>query len=274
MSSPSIPQSPPPAPARFRWRFGFTYLAGLCFAAAMLGYLASQVAHVRAPWLLFPLLVGVALGALAGGLAYLVHCGHRRTVLVATLMAGLVVVGTMHFVEYQAYLNAPRSAQFEMMVNAFPDIAQHHAGARPSGFLDFLNRMALAGRAMPLGWTAQGPWAWASWALDALFVVAGAMVVALVFLRRPYCDVCRNYYRVLRQEQLRPEQFERLARSLGWSVDTPRSASYQHLSCHGGCGPDLVRVMVRPASEPAVRRLAWIDCADRARVFQQLDQSA
>ncbi len=240
----------------------------------MLGYVAAQVAHVRAPWLLFPLLVGVGLGALAGGLAYWEKLGHRATVLFATAIAATVVVVVMHWMEYQAYLNAPRSAQFEMMANAFPDIAERHVSARPTGFFDFLQRMAAAGRTMPLGWVAQGEWAWASWALDALLVVAGAVVAVTVFARRPYCDVCRNYYRVLRQETLRPDQYRRLAESLGWTAGTPRSASYQHLSCQGVCGPDQVRVMVTPVAGPSERREAWIDHTDRGRLFQQLDSSA
>lgn len=240
----------------------------------MLGYVAAQVAHVRAPWLLFPLLVGVALGVLAGGLAYWERFAHRPTVLLATAIAALVVVVVMHFMEYRAYLDAPRSAQFEMMANAFPDIAERHVSARPTGFLDFLQRMAAAGRAMPLGWVAQGVWAWASWAVDALLVVAGALVAVTVFARRPYCDVCRNYYRVLRQETLRPEQYRRLAESLGWPAIALRSASFQYLSCHGACGPDLVRMMVTPVTGPSERREAWIDYSDRARLFQQLDSSA
>jgi hypothetical protein len=213
-------------------------------------------------------------GALAGLLAYWERFAHRPTVLLATTIAGAVVVAGMHYFEYRAYLDAPRSAQFEMMTSAFPDLAERHPGARPDGLFDFLRRMADAGRAMPFGWTAQGGWAWGSWAFDAALLIVAAVLVAWRFVRRPYCDVCRNYYRVLRQESLRPAAYRRLAASLGWSDEAVQSAAYHHTTCRGACGPELVRAVVSLESGGTVRREAWIDYADRARLFQQLDQSA
>lgn len=270
MSASVIPSVSPPTAVRFRLLPATLYFAGVLLVTVLVGFVAAQIAHVRAPWLVFPLAVGAVLGFLAGKFAELVSFGHRPTILFVAAFAGIAVVGTMHYLEFRAYLAAPRSAQFELIAKAFPDVAESHPGAAPAGFWDFLGRMAIAGRAMPLGWTAKGAWAWASWALDALLVVSGAMFITLVFLRRPYCGVCRGYYRVVRQELLRPEQYVALAQALGWSDRSAGTAIYEHLGCRGGCGPDRVRI----GTGRGAPRLAWIARADRARLFQLLDQSA
>jgi hypothetical protein len=269
-----IQSTAPPAPARFRWRIGLAYPAGLFCAAGVLAYFAVRVGHVRAPWLVFPLAVGAILGVIAAGLALWERFAHRRAITAAVLWASLLVVLGMHFFEYRAALEAPRPAELEVFKQAFPDMAERTSAAAPSNFLDFMRRMAQQGRAMPFGWTARGAWAWISWALDAALLAGAALAVARWATARPYCDVCQNYYRVLRQESLRRDQYQRLARLLGWPADPLGVVAYHHLSCRGACGPDLVRAVVTPTPGPPVRREAWIDYADRARLFQQLDQSA
>ncbi len=222
--------------------------------------------------MLFPLAVGVAVGGAAGGLALAMQSKHRGTTCVGSaLAAGLVVVG-MHYQEYRAALDAPRSGQLEMFNKAFPEVAERHAATAPAGFGEFLRRMASEGRAMPFGWTARGAWAWLSWGLDAAILVGAAVCTAGFVTAQPYCDTCGTYYRVIRQETLSPERLSRLARLLGWPEDSAVCGEYRHLACRNACGPELVRVAVLQGR--SVRRQAWIASADRIKLFQQLDQSA
>lgn len=270
----SIQSAAPPASARFRWRIGLAYPAGLLCAAGALAFIAVRVGHVRAPWLVFPLAVGACLGLIAAGLAHWERFAHRRTIMVSVLLASVVVVLGMHYFSYRTALEAPRPAELEVFKEAFPDMAGRTPAASPGSFPDFLQRMAHQGRTMPFGWTARGPWAWLSWGLDALLLAGAALGVARWATARPYCDGCQNYYRVLRQESLRRDQYERLAQQLGWPAEPSGAVAYHHLCCRGVCGPDLVRVRITPAAGAPVRHEAWIDYADRARLFQQLDQSA
>lgn len=268
----TIQSADPPGHATFRFPRAIAWLSALILVAVVVAWGSAQLARIRAPWLLFPLAVGVVGGGAAGGLALAMQNKHRVTTWVGTaLAAGLVVVG-MHFQAYWAALDAPRSGQLEMFNKAFPEVAERHAAAAPAGFGEFLRRMASAGRAMPFGWTARGVWAWLSWGLDATILVGAAVCTAGFVTARPYCDTCGTYYRVIRRETLSPERFGRLARTLGWPEDSAVGGEYRHLACRNACGPDLVRASVSHGR--SARYQAWIDSADRIKLFQQLDQSA
>ncbi len=260
-----------PRQASLRLRRAITWLSALLLIAVAIAWGSAQLARIRAPWLLFPLAVGVVVGGAAGGLAVAMQNKHRGTTWVGTaLAAGLVVVG-MHFQEYRAALDAPRSGQLELFNKAFPDVAERHTTAPPGGFGEFLQRMASAGRALPFGWTARGAWAWLSWGLDAAILVGAAVCTAGFVTAQPYCDTCGTYYRVIRQETLSPERLSRLAKSLGWAEESGGGGEYRHLACRDACGRDLVRVAVlRGRGMP---HQAWIASADRIKLFQQLDQS-
>jgi hypothetical protein len=185
----------------------------------------------------------------------------------------MFVVGVMHFVAYRAFVAAPTSAQFELIAKAFPDVAERHPGSTPDGFWDFLRRMAAAGRPMPFGWTARGAMAWASWGLDAA-LLASAAIVTISVARRPYCDVCHSYYRVVRRETLGAEQCAALAKSLDRSVLSGHAAEFELAGCREGCSPDRVKIGLASGQGRETPQSKWIARADRARLFQQLDQSA
>jgi hypothetical protein len=273
MSERSISSAEPPAKARFRAARAAAWLIVVLLAAAAVTWIGVQVASVRAPWLFFPLAVGVALGAIAGGAALAMQLKHRPTLWLGTLAASAAVVVGMHFLAYRASLDAPASGDLAMITAAFPDVAERHGAAPPAGFADFLSRMATQGRQLPINVNAQGGWAWATWGLDAAILGAAAILTVLALTASLYCDICGAYYRLVRQETLSGARLRRLCET--FDTQSPRGATgeFRYLACRRGCGPERVTVAFRvPGARPSYLN-AWIRPTDRPKLFQQLDQT-
>jgi hypothetical protein len=268
-----IPLTEPPAQASFRGARAFAWLIVALFAAAAVAWIGAQVASVRAPWLFFPLAVGVALGAIAGGTALAMQLKHRPTLWFGTLMASAVIVVGMHFLAYRASLDAPRSGNLAMINEAFPDVAERHGTAPPAGFTDFLTRMAQQGRQLPIGINAQGGWAWATWGLDAAILSVAAILTVLALTASYYCDICGAYYRLVRQETLPGTRLRRLCETFDTQPPPDATGELRYLACRRGCGPERMTVVFLTPGARSRHLNAWIHPSDRAKLFQQLDQT-
>jgi len=189
------------------------------------------------------------------------------------LGASAVVVVGMHFLAYRDSLDAPRSGNLAMITEAFPDVAERHGTAPPDGFEDFLTRMARQGRRLPIGLTAQGGWAWATWGLDAAILNAAAVATALTLTASLYCDSCGAYYRLVRQETLSGARLRRLCETFDAQSPPVATGEFRYLACRRGCGPERMNVVLRKPGARSSLRSAWINPADRSTLFQQLDQT-
>lgn len=159
-----------PAPS-----FGRTgmFLCGAVVAAFALGVVADFTQQIAAPWLLFPLAQGASLAAALVGCMRLARVVRSRWLVAVAVGAALLACGFQH---QAAYLRAMHGGATESDNHAarlaFPE---HESRITPKGLRSFLERQAAAGRPLPGGIVARGPWAWASWALDAALVIVGTL---------------------------------------------------------------------------------------------------
>jgi hypothetical protein len=182
-----------PGGGRFRLGQSALALAGGLAAGAAMAWLAAQLQQLRSPWLVFPLVMGLALGAALVGLAGLVQVGHRPTVVAVTLLSAAALTVGQHYFSYRATLRATRqkAPELEKARLLFPKNSWEESPVPPPSFGRFLRWQAARGR--PIGrFVARGGLAWASWALDGLLLVAGALAVVGPAIRRPYCNHCRS----------------------------------------------------------------------------------
>ncbi len=254
----------PPKRALFLWRGPLFWLP----IGVILGLVAAWIAVVvqvdfgRSPLVIFPLLVGVALGAMLVGFMRVGQIGHRPTVVIGTVAIALMTVVAQHYVGYLKTYRWPRE-------NADPPI--------PAMLIvDFDEHMhQRAERGFPLAWgyTAQGRLAWLVWAVDGLLVLGATLAVVVPAVRLPYCNRCRTWYRVIRSGRIDVESGRALAEAAGLAVpDGSTVARYRLLGCNGGCGPggfDLA--WEQPSGNTSCER-TWLDPQQRNLVVQALDE--
>lgn len=155
------------------------WLAGCTVHAVAVAWIASSVERTTAPFLVFPLAVGVALGVGVVALARWCQIASRRTLLQGVLLATVVVVVGQHYFSYRhAQKDLQDAAQRRAAALAkFPGLAAQLSPPPPQTFLSFLSATAARGRALPAG-VAIGIGVWLSWLFDGLLVAAGAATVA------------------------------------------------------------------------------------------------
>jgi hypothetical protein len=180
-SSPPTPA--PAAPDASLQRDGLTFvawLAGSLVAACGWAWAATRLQASFAPVLLFPLLVGAAVGATTVGLARLCRINALPTLAAGAMLCGMAAVVGQHYLAYLEYRRAHESAR-----GADPRLAlveSQGQSVAPAGFLSFLEAQARRGRKFSVNQSAgsspAGGAVWALWALDGALVVAAAGIVA------------------------------------------------------------------------------------------------
>lgn len=77
-------------------------------AAPLLGAAVARAAvwaeHVRAPLLIFPLLIGVGLGLLLVAMLRTLNIGHRPTLIIGAVLAAVVAVVGQHYLHYRDFV--------------------------------------------------------------------------------------------------------------------------------------------------------------------------
>jgi len=155
------------------------WLVGCLVHAAAVAWIASSLERHTAPFLVFPLATGIALGVGIVALARWSQIETRRTLFLGTMLATSGAVVGQH---YFAYLHAEQELRTAVerrsqALAKFPGLAAQMTSPVPQSFFDFLDRAADAGRQLPGGLVAYGPGAWLSWFCDGLLVLAGALGV-------------------------------------------------------------------------------------------------
>jgi len=261
-------------------RFGWGKLALWVPACLLLGALVSRASVVAEaygrPFLLFPLLVGVGLGAMTVGMMRLLQVGNRPTILLGTVSAAAVTVAGQHYFGYLAAWEAyhQQAAKVEMARQAFPDAVKGRISSPPANVFEFLREDAAAGRPLPGGYVARGWGAWASWAVDGLLVLATTLAMVIPAGRQPYCNRCRSWYRVNRSGRIDVPTAGRLAQIAEVApAEQPTAARYRLLNCNGGCGPTGFELSwdKSPSGTSSVR--LWLDPERRNQMVQVLDEA-
>ncbi len=236
-----------------------------------------------APLGVFPLLVGVVLGALLVGLLRVCQTGHRPTILFAALAAVAVTVVGQHYVGYRAACRHARqeTQEYRDARLAFPPELRDRApspNTPPADFADFLRTEAARGRKLLGGYVARGWMAWLTWAVDGLLSAAAAVAMIIPAMRQPYCRRCRSWYRVIRSGRIDVTTARRLAEVAEVAevsaADHATAARYRLLSCQGGCGPTGFHLSwdKSPGGTSSVR--TWLDVERRNRIAQVLDKAS
>lgn len=154
------------------------FAAAAAGGAAAVGIMAESLQHVAAPWLLFPALHGLLMGAFVSGCCKLFGLERLRWPATTVALAALASCGVQHQTAFwrsrQVQATSPES---DLARQAFP---AERLRLAPQNVVQFLRGQAQLGRPLPGGWRARGGWAWASWALDA---GVAAAVAAITFAR-------------------------------------------------------------------------------------------
>lgn len=269
----------PDAGGRFLWRGPPVAL----LLAPLLGAIAAWGAHVAeryfAPLVIFPLAVGLVLGAMLVGLLRTVQLAHRPTIGTGVVLAALVAVAGQHYLAYRAARTAAlRDAEkYQEALSAFPDQVQGRLPHVPRTPLEYMQREASRGRPILGQYRARGWLAWLSWGVDGLLVLAAAVLVVLPAAGQPYCNRCLSWYCTTRSGRLDGLSARRLAVAAG--VERPpqaeetRTARYRLLSCRSGCGPTGFELVWEDRQHNASLVRGWLDAETRDRVVGTLEET-
>ena len=224
---------------------------------------------IRAPLLIFPLLVGCGLGLLLAGLTRLGQVGHRATLWSGAILAVAVAVAGQHycsFLDFKAAVLVQKSQGSSLA--EFPDMMP---------FSWFMHRQATLGRPVTANFKLRGAAAWASWAADGLLLLLAASAIVHLAYRTPYCSLCRSWYRTTRAGPVTAETARRLAEAAGLPIGEPPagtvypwSAQYRLSHCVSGCGPCRLELAASGRDKTKVVE-AWLSAAERERVARVLD---
>ena len=262
-----------PAPERgaFAWK-GLLLAILVCPMFGLIWAWAAEGAQwYFAPIVLFPVMLGVVVGATVVGLVRFTQVGHRPTILLAAVLAALVAgIGPHYFSYLAAYDRAGSSIGADAASQA--DVAALMRQMKPS-FAQYLDAQARRGRPLLEGYVAKGWVAWLTWAVDALLVVAAAVAVTLPALRAPYCNRCGTWYRAIRNGRIDVSTARRLAELVRVEeVGHPRSFRYRLSACQGGCGPTRCELSWEEAGGTLDLVQIWLDAAGRNEVVAILDE--
>jgi hypothetical protein len=266
-----------------RSRFVATQTLIWCLASPLLGVAAARVAvwaqRVRAPVLIFPLLVGCGVGLALAALMRLAQIGHRPTLVFGAVLAALLAAAGQHYFSYRDYVDARATFLAQKPENAMLEALGEKIPVATPGFAGYMCGQARVGR--PLfdikGETValRGATAWASWGIDGLITLASAVAIVYVFARSPYCNACRSWYRTVRSGRLGSDIAPRLADAADMPIEQPVAAAHYRLThCASGCGSARLELTWETSEGRVQRGEAWLDSAAREGVMKVLDGQA
>ncbi len=272
MAEPPVDDSglaPGPEKGTFRWDRLLAWVP----LSAVLGLLIAWAAVVAegyfAPFLLFPLVVGVVLGGTIVLAMRVCQVGHRPTIWLGALLAASVAIAGEHYFSFQKdqrqWARDPKKLA-EMQLG-FPERVP------PPRFGEYLAWSAARG--LRIGpYAVRGGLVWLAWSINALLVLAPATFLVGATARLPYCNRCARWFQTVRSGRLDSATAGILARLVGTEVGPePERARYRVLACQGACGPTG---FVLSWDDPGGRLssgIVWLDAAGRDRVVEILDQS-
>jgi hypothetical protein len=261
----------------FAWRSFLGWLSALLVLSVLVGWAAAVAEEKFAPLIIFPLLVGVGLGALIVALVRLAQVGSRPTALWGTVLAVALTVIAQHYVRYRTERHRVQR-QVETLLHGqlpHPELLEAYLPSPPANLLGYLQAEAKRGRDMKVcGYVARGWVAWLTWAIDGLLVLAAALAMVVPAMRLPFCDRCGSWYRITRSGRIDALTAGRLAELVDVRPEEPpTSARYRLLSCNGGCGLTDFELSWQHSRGAASFVQAWLDSERRDRVTHVLDEA-
>lgn len=251
-------------------------LGWACVVAPLVGlawaWIANQVQAGFAPWLLFPVLLGVFSGLTLVGLVRFTQFGNRRAILIAVLLAAAVAALGQHYLAYLSRYDSVMPSAGG--IDANEDFSRLAREFKPA-FHEYLAAHARHGRPLFNGYVAKGWFAWLTWAIDAALVLLAAVAVTLPALRVPYCRRCGTWYRTIRNGKVDVATGRRLAEICGIEeIGSLRSPRYRLSLCQGGCSPLRCELSWEEADRSLRLARLWLDAEQRRRLVAALDALA
>jgi len=256
-----------PRSGRFDLR-RFALWLPLCGVLGLLIAVAAEVAQrYFAPFLLFPLMVGVLLGGMLVGLLRVCEVGHRPTVLAGAVLAAVLAAAGQHYVAFWRAQESLRSdpEHYAKLRLGFPEKVP------PDQWWAFMQWSASRGRQV-WSWQARGAMAWATWGVDGLLVFGATLLLVLSAARLPYCNRCRRWYHTTRRGRIDPDAARQLAAVVDVAVaGEVRRARYRLIGCLGGCGPTGLSLYWEQVDGDCSAGPIWLNPSQRDRAEQLLD---
>lgn len=266
----------PPSSATFLWSRLAVWLPACVFLGVVVAWASVVAQEYSAPLVLFPLLVGVGLGALAVAVMRLAQVGHRPTVFLGLGLAVIVTVVGQHYLGYRLQVEETRrSAEKYLRASAlFPEVREEESPVPPSEFGKFMRWQAARGRPLGIGgYVARGGVAWLTWALDAGLLAAAAFAMVLPAVRQPYCNGCRSWYRTTRSGRLSGSRGVELGQLAGVEIpEQPAWVRFRLIHCASGCGPTGLRLFWESANGDAADAAIWLTPELRNQITGFLDR--
>ena len=252
-------------------------IVGAAVVGLLIGWLAEviQSDYGFAPLVVFPMVVGVALGGALVGLARWLQEGRLAALVAGLAVAWLVALGAQHYLGYRQFASRWESRRLgraereaiEALRQAFPDAPAVHRARPPERFIDFLADQARQPRKVIGTWPA-----WSLWLFDAAVALAAAAAVLWPATQLPYCRRCRSWYRTIRAGRLTPGALAAVASLAGTQPpETPSRGQFRLRQCLGGCAPARLELAWRTAGGDAQRAESQLDAERLAAVSRALD---
>lgn len=265
----------PPAGGRFSWSHTALWLAGTPILGAIAAWGAVIAQFYFAPFLLFPVLVGIGLGAMLVGLMRIAQIGNRPTIFAGAVLAAAVAIVGEHYISYQETQRRQDRADAETLLKArqaFPELLKGRDADTAAGFLGFMHDQAAKGRPLILGYKASGAGAWASWAVDGLLLLIVTVSMVVPATRQPYCNCCRSWYRTIRSGRVSAAAAQQLAQLANSTVGQQiKSARYRLSNCSSGCGMTRLELSWEELDGRTFLNVMWLDGDQRDLAGRTLD---
>ncbi len=182
-----LPTSPSPTPnvGRPFWPTSVAWLAGTLAISLALAWLASRIEPYFAPLLLFPVLIGIALGGAMVGLVRVLGQVRLSMAALGVVVGVATIVVGQHYLAYRRARNQieQQLARFEGPSLNLAALTQIGLPRPPESLLAFLHQTAEQGRPLA-GHVVRGGLVWAWWGLDAALTLVAAAVPVWMVLRR------------------------------------------------------------------------------------------
>jgi hypothetical protein len=275
MNTPNnVDRAGPSGGGPFGWRGLAIWLPCCLLLGALAAWAAEDSQSYFAPLLIFPLLVGIGLGAVLVLLMRVGQVGHRPTILLGTAIAALAAVVGQHYFGFLTarQRDSQQTAVVEKAKEALPELAAR-LPAPPQDFSEFMRQQAGQGRSVFNLFEARDGGAWALWTVEGLLTLAAALGVVTPAMRLPYCPRCRSWYRATRSARFPGEVVKRIAGVL--DVETPariRSGRCRLLTCSSGCGPTGCELSWEDLDGNTFFAQLWLDPVARNAVVQVFDE--
>jgi hypothetical protein len=257
-----------PIAASFRWRDAAIWVVVAALSGGAMAWIAFVAEPpLRAPFVIFPLLIGAVLGGLLVLLVRAMQIGHRPTLLCGGVVAvAIAVVGQHYFSHRKARQDFEASSQRAPQLQVFfPEKSP------PERFFDFMAQRSAEGRDV-LGFHTQGVWAWLSWAFDAMLVLLPAALLVGSAARLPFCRTCGRWFRTTRGGKIPVPAGRELAALIDATIPADaRAVKFRLSSCLGGCGPTGLAVFWEQTDADYTSGTVWLDAEGRDRVAALLD---